>query len=124
MRGNTKSKKTCPEDLRCMNREDVFEELRPSIKEVIVTQHFHRDLPDFDVDLVLDCQHIYFRHLHKLEEHLDGVFVFRALRDKKHIVYAVDRKRRLIFLRAFHNFHEYGKFLADRKGILSMIDSA
>ncbi|MBN2014735.1 MAG: hypothetical protein JW778_06105 [Candidatus Altiarchaeota archaeon] len=106
-----------------MNCEDVFEELRPHITEVIVTRHFHRDLPEFDTSLVVDGQHVHFRHLHKLEEHFDGVFVFRALKDKTHIVYAVDGKRRLIFLRAFHNFHEYGNFLADRKGILSMIGS-
>lgn len=114
---------SCRRELRCIHCDPIFEELRPQITEVVLTRHFHRDLPDFDVNLVVDCQHVHFRHLHKLEEHFNGLFVFRALKDKTHIVYAVDGEHRLIFLRAFHNFQEYKKFLADRKGILSMIES-
>ena len=110
------------QDIRCVNCEDVFAEIRPRITEVYVSKHFHRDLPDFNTSLVLDSQHKYFRHLHKLEDHFGGIFVFRALKEHTHIVYAVFENK-LVFLRAFHNFKEYKRFLEDRKEIKHLTGS-
>lgn len=38
-----------------------------------------------------------------------------------HSVYVVDKKLRVIFLRAFRNFGEYGRFLADKKALKKML---
>lgn len=101
-----------------------FSRLQPLITEVVVSKHFSRDAPGFDVNLVLDSRHEHFTHLHKLEETIEGNHVFRALADHTHIVYAVDKKHRLIFLRAFKKFKQYEKFLEDKKLILRMIEGA
>lgn len=115
--------KACPADtLECVNCRDHFSQLRPHIKEVAVTKHFLRDAPDFDVKQVVDCRHQYFTHLHKFEETVGGHHIFRAMQDGTHIVYAVDRGHRLIFLRAFRNFKQYEKFLEDKKKILHLIE--
>ena len=106
---------------RCVNCHDHFEQLRPLVKEVIVSKHFKRDAPAFDVNLVVDCKHEHFRRLHKFEETIEGNHIFRAVKDEKHIVYAIDKNHRLIFLRAFDSFEEYKKFLNDKKKILKII---
>jgi hypothetical protein len=72
--------------------------------------------------LVLDCEHLYFKQLHKLEETIKGNHIFRALKNNLHVVYAIDRSHRLIFLRAFDNFTAYKKFLDNKKQILHMIE--
>jgi len=100
-----------------------FQQLQPTITEVIVTKHFRRDAPDFDVKLVADSEHSCFTHLHKYEETIEGNHIFRALQHKTHFVYCVDTENRLICLRAFPNFKEYKKFLEDKKAILRMIGS-
>jgi hypothetical protein len=112
------------ETVRCANDHQLFEKLKSGVVQVRVSHHFLRDLPGFDVSLILDgrCEH--FHHLHKFEETIDGSHVFRALLDKTHIVYAIDKSRRIVFLRAFRNFKEYEKFLDDKKTIASMIASA
>jgi len=102
--------------------ENHFEQLRDLIKDIIITKHFSRDLPNFDINLIVDSKHEHFTHLHKYEENIEGNHIFRALKDKIHIVYAVDKQHRLIFLRAFHNFKEYIKFLDNKKQILDMIN--
>ena len=107
----------------CPNCHDHFEQFKPSIKEVIITKHFKRDFPDFDTDLILDSKHEHFTRLHKYEENIEGNHIFRALKDKIHIVYAIDKSHNLIFLRVFHNFKEYMKFLDNKKIILKMIKS-
>ena len=112
----------CPnKTIKCVNCHEYFEELRPLIKEVIVSHHFKKDAPDFDINLVSDCQHEYFTRLHKFEETVDGNHIFRAVKDKMHVVYAIDKEHRLIFLRAFKNFGEYKRFLMDKKRIKEMI---
>jgi len=103
-------------------QENHFEQFRPLINKVIKTRHFERDLPNFDTDLILDSKHEHFTRLHKYEENIEGNHIFRALKDKIHIVYAVDKNHNLIFLRAFHNFREYMKFLDNKKIILEIIE--
>ena len=106
-----------------MNCHEYFERLRPLVKEILVSKHFHRDAPNFNIDLIVDCSHQYFTRLHKFEETIGGNHIFRAIKGHSHIVYAIDKQGRLIFLRAFHNFNAYKKFLSDKKMILSMIES-
>ena len=79
---------------KCLNRYDHFEQLRPAITEVITSKHFLKDAPDFDTNLIVDCQHEYFTRLHKFEETIDGNHIFRAIRRKTHYVYAIDKNKR------------------------------
>jgi len=100
--------------------------IRPSIKEVIVSRHFARDFKnekemDYMIKGILDCSDLEFTELHKFEENINGNLVFRAKREGIHIVYCVDKKMRIIFLRAFKNYSEYKKFLEDKKEIEKMI---
>jgi hypothetical protein len=100
--------------------------IRPSINTLIISKHFIRDLKNKEevnsiVSGVLDCSNIYFNELHKFEEDIGGNLVFRAKKYSTHIVYCVDKKMRIIFLRAFNNFNEYKRFLEDRKEINKMI---
>ena len=103
-------------------QENHFEQFRPSIKEITITKHFKRDLPNFDINLIIDSKHENFTSLHKYEENIEGNHIFRALKDKVHIVYAVDKSHKLIFLRAFHNFKEYERFLENKQQIIHMIE--
>jgi hypothetical protein len=112
----------------CVNCHSHFRAIRPSIKTLVVSKRFIRDLRDKEeansmVNGVLDCSGVDFSELHKFEEDIDGNLVFRAKKDSIHIVYCVDRKMRIIFLRAFRNFSEYGNFLKNRKEIKRMIAS-
>jgi mRNA-degrading endonuclease RelE of RelBE toxin-antitoxin system len=110
----------------CRNCNSHFMSLRPLIKGVIVSKHFMRDLKDTEkmnsiVNDVLDCSHLEFNELHKFEENIDGTLIFRAKRENMHIVYCVDKKIRLIFLRAISNFTEYEKFLDNRKKLKRIV---
>ncbi len=110
----------------CINCHDHFMELRPLVKEVIISHHFKKDLKDEKVisqivQTILDCNHIAFHELHKFEEDIGGNFIFRAKKDKLHYVYCIDKTKRIIFLRSFKNFNEYKKFLEDKKGIKRVI---
>jgi hypothetical protein len=107
---------------RCLNCSEHFQELRPGISEVIVTSHFKKDAGDFDTNMILDCKHEYFTRLHRFEEKIEDAYIFRAIINRKHIVYAIQNNK-LIFLRAFSNFKEYGKYLADKKFILKQLNS-
>jgi mRNA-degrading endonuclease RelE of RelBE toxin-antitoxin system len=100
--------------------------VRPHIKSIVVTKHFFKDLKDPEeaksvIKDVLDCSNIDFYELHKFEEHIDGNMIFRAKKEKMHIVYCVDRNMRIIFLRVFSNFKEYEKFLENKKEIINLI---
>jgi mRNA-degrading endonuclease RelE of RelBE toxin-antitoxin system len=100
--------------------------IRPSLKTLVISKHFIRDLKDKEkinsiVRGVLDCSNVDFNELHKFEEDIDGLLVFRAKKDGVHIVYCVDKKMRIIFLRAFKNYSEYKRFLEDGKEIEKMI---
>ena len=116
--------KSCPVAEECLGCRSHFQQLRPVITEVLVSKHFLHDMPEFDTSLIVDCRHQHFTILHRLEETIQGNHIFRALYKHHHIVYAVDKKHRLIFLRAFGNFKAYLKFLDDRKKIVDMIEAA
>jgi hypothetical protein len=109
---------------KCVNCHNHFEMFRPSVKEIIVLKHFKRDYPDFDTTLVTDSKHEHFVKLHKFEESIEGNHIFRAIHRRKHLVYAIDKQNRIIFLRAFDNFGLYKKFLEEKRQILDMIGRA
>lgn len=113
----------------CINCNSHFTAVRPSIESIAISRHFARDLKDEEkvasiVKEVLDCSHLEFHELHKFEKNVGGNLIFRAKKEKLHIVYGVDKNLRIIFLRAIKNFTEYKKFLMDRKEIMKMIMSA
>jgi hypothetical protein len=112
--------------LHCINCHSHFMVIRPSIKSIVVSRHFARDLKNEKemnsiIKEVLDCSDLGFTELHKFEENIDGNLVFRAKKEDLHIVYCVDKKMRIIFLRAFRNFSEYRRFLEDKKEIKRMV---
>jgi hypothetical protein len=106
---------------RCVNCNDHFQRLKPMITEVVLSKSFIRDAPGIDVSPVVDCEHDKAKRLHRFEFSVDGSYVFRAVIKNTHVVYSVDAKNRLIFLRAFGNSRDYSRFLSDRKGIAHMI---
>jgi hypothetical protein len=106
-----------------VNLHTHFQQFRPSIKEVIATKHFLKEAADFNPEWILDSQHQYFTILHKLEETIQGNHIFRALHNGKHIVYAIDKKHRLILLKTFNNFKHYLKYLDNKKTILKTIEN-
>jgi len=95
-----------------------FNELIRNVDSIIQTKHFKRDAHEFDTGLITHAEEA--THLHKFEETIEHWHIFRALIHKTHYVYAINDNN-LIFLRAFHNFNEYKKFLEDKKSILHMI---
>lgn len=50
-----------------------------------------------------------------------GLSMVKSIARALHIVYCLDKKMRIIFLRAFRNFSEYGRFLEDKKEIKRMV---
>jgi len=117
------SKPNANEEVSCVNCHAHFQQLRPSIKKIIATKHFLKEIGDFNPNWILDSQHQLFTELHKLEETIQGNHIFRALHKGVHIVYAVDKNHRLILLRAFNNFKHYLKYLDDKKTILKTIEN-
>lgn len=100
--------------------------VRPSIKTIAVSKRFIRDLKDREqadsiIKNILDCSHLEFHELHKFEKNIDGNLIFRAKKEKTHIVYGVDKRMRIVFLRAIKNFAQYKKFLKDKGEIMRMI---
>lgn len=112
----------------CIGCNSHFIRLRPLIKGVDVSKHFVKDLKSEEemnsiIKSILDCSHMEFTELHKFEESIDGNLIFRAKKDDLHIVYCIDRKMRIVFLRALKDFEDYKKFLENKKEIISMIES-
>jgi mRNA-degrading endonuclease RelE of RelBE toxin-antitoxin system len=110
----------------CINCHSHFMSVRSHIKSVVITKHFYKDLKDVEevqsiVRDVLNCSGADFYELHKFEKHIDGNMLFRAKKEGLHMVYCVDRKMRIIFLRAFRNFKEYERFLGDKREIRNLI---
>lgn len=100
--------------------------VRPSIKTIVISRHFLKDLKDDKaaeslIQDILDCANAGFHELHRFEESIDGNMIFRAKRDGTHVVYGVDKKMRIIFLRVFKNYGEYERFLENKKEIGSMM---
>ena len=111
---------------QCINCHSHFVAVRPYITSVVVTKRFFKDLKDDEIAKsivrdVLDCFNADFNELHKFEEHMDGCMIFRARKDRMHIVYCVDKNMRIIFLRVFKNYKEYAKFLEDKKEISKLV---
>jgi mRNA-degrading endonuclease RelE of RelBE toxin-antitoxin system len=111
----------------CPNCTSEFVKVRPSVEAVIVLRHFIKDLKDEKeaesiINEVLDCSNLEFTELHKFEENIDGNLLFRARKDDIHIVYCVDKSRKIVFLRAIRNFIEYKKFLENKKEIKRIIE--
>ena len=111
----------------CINCNSHFMELRPLLKEVVVSKHFKRDLKDEErinsiIKNILDCAHLEFNELHKFEENIDGSLIFRAKKENLHIIYCIDKNMRIIFLRAIRNFDEYRRFLENKKEIKLMVE--
>jgi mRNA-degrading endonuclease RelE of RelBE toxin-antitoxin system len=111
----------------CVNCHSQFMAIRPLVKGVVVSKRFIKDLKDtektnFIINSILDCSHLEFNELHKFEENVDGNLIFRARKEDLHIVYCVDKKMKMIFLRAIKNFREYKKFLEDTKELRRMIE--
>ena len=115
----------CPLESRiCANCNSIYERMRHKITEVIITKHFLRDAPAFRTDFITKCEQTPYTRLHKYEGNVDGHHIFRALKNKVHYVYAIDKSYRLVFLRAFKNFNLYQRFLGNKKLILAMIENA
>jgi len=110
----------------CINCNSHFMKVRPSIRSVAVSRRFMRDLKDREkadsiIRNILDCSHLEFHELHKFEKNINGNLIFRAKKEKLHVVYGVDKKMRMVFLRAIKNFTDYKKFLENKKQILRTI---
>jgi hypothetical protein len=102
--------------------------VRPVLTGVVVSKHFLRDVEDRKaaesiVGDILDCSSVDFVELHKFEIDVDGNMIFRAKKERVHIVYCVDKRLRIIFLRAFKNYSAYARFLGDKKEIRRIINS-
>jgi len=112
----------------CINCNNHFMEIRPLLKEIVISKHFKRDLKDNEkinsiIKNILDCSHLEFTELHKFEASIEGNLLFRAKKENLHIVYCVDKNMRIIFLRAIRNFDEYKKLLDNKKEIKAMIEN-
>jgi mRNA-degrading endonuclease RelE of RelBE toxin-antitoxin system len=108
----------------CKECNSHFKNLRPSISEYKVSKHLAKDLDNYQdaIQKILNCENVCFSELHKFEEKIDDLSIFRAKIDGIHIVYAVSKEKILFFLRAFRNFSMYEKFLEDKKEIKKMVE--
>jgi len=111
----------------CVNCNSHFMRVRPSVRSAVVSKRFRRDLKDQEtvkstVRDILNCAHLEFHEMHKFEKNIAGNLIFRAKKDKTHVVYAVDRNMRMIFVRAMKSFAQYKKFLEDEREILRIIE--
>lgn len=113
----------------CENCSSHFMFVRPSINGVSISKHFVKDMEGDEEQIrqlimdIMDCSTEDFIELHKFEESIDGVLVFRAKRGKSHIVYCVNKEHRIIFLRKIKNFKEYKRFLEKKGEIGKMLTS-
>ena len=112
----------CGGEGRCNSH---FKQLQPSIKEYKISKHFPRDIKNSDeiIKSILSCEHSCFTELHKFEKKIDDLTIFRAKIDGVHIVYAINSKKMMFFLRAFKNFSDYSRFLENNKEIENMANS-
>ena len=110
----------------CLNCHGQFLAIRPLLTGIVVTRQFSKDFrspqeAEANVAAIMECSNVDFYEMHKLEANIDGNLIFRAKREGVHMVYAVDKQLRVVFLRAFRNYSEYGKFLEDKQEIKKMI---
>jgi hypothetical protein len=102
--------------------------VRQVLTGAVISKHFSRDIGDRKaaesiVGNILDCSGVDFVELHKFEMIVDGNMIFRAKKERVHIVYCVDKKSRLIFLRAFKNYSMCARSLGNKEEIRKMIES-
>jgi hypothetical protein len=102
-----------------------FMHLRQSVLGYKISNRFEKELDNYQevVGKIMSCDAACFTELHKFEEKIGEISVFRAKMDRVHIVYAIDKTGNAYFLRAFRNFSMYGRFLGDKKGIVKLIGS-
>jgi mRNA-degrading endonuclease RelE of RelBE toxin-antitoxin system len=89
----------------CVNCNSIFRRISPSIEDILVTKRFTKDVKDGRnlrsiISDIVDCSSLDFDELHKFEKSINGYLIFRAKRAKMHIVYGIDEKKQLIFVRA------------------------
>lgn len=108
---------------RCINCSNHFYELRHQLTEVYISKPFKREVPHYEQIIadILSCVQINFHELHKFEEKIEDLFIFRAKKEDIHFIYVIDQRKRLILLRAFHNFKEYKKYLEKKKEIVKLV---
>ncbi|MCW4009735.1 MAG: hypothetical protein NWF05_03840 [Candidatus Bathyarchaeota archaeon] len=111
---------------QCLNCHSQFREIRPLVTGAVITHRFIKDFRDAEeakanVNAILECSNLDYHEMHKFEENIDGNLVFRAKKDGVHLVYVLDKSMRIIFLRAFRSFSEYGKFLSNKKEIRKIL---
>ncbi|MDP2628345.1 MAG: hypothetical protein Q8P15_00410 [Nanoarchaeota archaeon] len=96
-----------------------FGQLRPNVKEYRVSKHIFHDIENHEeiIEKILSCEHLCSSELHKFEKKVGDFSIFRAKINGKHIVYALDGKKILFFLRAFDNFTSYTRFLDNNNEI-------
>lgn len=102
-----------------------FANLEPSLSGYKVSKHLIRELDNYQevIEKILAGKTAYFTELHKFEEKIGDLSIFRAKINKIHIVYAVNKEKNVLFLRAFKNFNLYEKFLESKKDIKKIADS-
>jgi hypothetical protein len=111
----------------CRNCHNHYAQIRPHIEGVVVSNHFSRDINNEEkarsiIETILECSHRHYTELHKFEKHVLNNILFRAKIDGIHIVYSIDKAKKLIlFLRAFKNYSKYKRFLENDRGILKAI---
>ena len=93
--------------VHCANCSSHFANLRNVVQEVEVSKHFIKDIKDEAerneiIGSILGCDSVDFHEMHKFEFNVKGMHIFRAKKDRMHIVYAVSGNK-LIFLRAIKN---------------------
>jgi hypothetical protein len=105
--------------IHCANCNSHFANLRNVIQEVEATKHFEHDIKDETernriISQVIGCDSVDFHEMHKFEFSVKGSHIFRAKKNRMHVVYAVSGNK-MIFLRAIKNYDEYKRFLETMK---------
>ena len=102
-----------------------FMHLRQSVLGYKISNKFEKELENYQeiVGKIMSCDAACFTELHKFEEKISDISIFRAKIDRVHIVYAIDKTGNAYFLRAFRNFSMYERFLGNKKEIVKLIGS-
>jgi len=89
--------------------------IKPQVRSAVVGKRFLKDLKGEKAKELLrealDYPEAELYELHKFEEHAAGSAGFRAKAGEGHVVYCVDKNKRVIFMRVFKNVEHYKKFV-------------
>jgi mRNA-degrading endonuclease RelE of RelBE toxin-antitoxin system len=89
--------------------------IKPHVRSVVVGKRFLKDLKGEKAKELLrealDYPDANFYELQKFEEHVVGSAGFRGKAGEEHVVYCVDKNKRVIFMRVFKNVENYKKFI-------------